>query len=44
MASWHPDGQSLAQLYQLITNSKSPDAGTRNEAAQVRIPFFTRQY
>lgn len=39
MASWQPDPQSLAQLHQLIINSKSPDARTRNEAAQVTLPL-----
>jgi hypothetical protein len=33
--AWHPDQNSLAQLFHLLQNSKSLDPDLRNEAAQV---------
>ena len=36
MASWHPDPQSLNDLYHLIINSKSTDSDTRSQASVVR--------
>lgn len=34
-ASWHPDPQSLNELYHLIINSKSTDNETRHQASEV---------
>jgi len=42
MATWQPNPQSLAQLYQLIQDSKSLDAVTRNQAAQVIYSLLAR--